>query len=107
MHSKMALAVMMNNLASRWENIRIVNVDPGPNKTKMTSGSGMPGWLVPFRNLIFSSPEKGAMKLYEAAFNQKFKEKSGVYISGNKLRAMKYALEDSGLEAILEAGKPQ
>ncbi|MEM6966443.1 MAG: SDR family NAD(P)-dependent oxidoreductase, partial [Bacteroidota bacterium] len=61
--SKLMLVVLMNHLSSTWKNVRIVSVDPGAIKTKMTAGDGMPFWLKPIRNLFFKSPEEGAQNL--------------------------------------------
>lgn len=94
MNSKMALVVLMNQLAEEWPNIRIVNVDPGPNKTKMTSGAGMPGWLKPVRNLLFAKPTKGAVKLYNGGFKERFTKKSGIYLTNNSIKPIKLQLSD-------------
>lgn len=99
MNSKFALVQLMNHLAKDWSNIRIISVDPGPNKTKMTGGSGMPAWLKPIRNVFFPKPTKGANKIYSAAFNEEFQDKSGIYISG-KIQAIKYELTDSAVEQM-------
>lgn len=82
--SKTAILLLMNDLAEKWPGIRIANVDPGPNKTKMTGGEGMPVWLLPLRNLFFPKATKGAGFLYKAAFDEKFKDQTGIYISGGK-----------------------
>lgn len=100
MESKFALVLIMNYIARKWSNIRIVSVAPGAVKTKMTSGKGMPFWLKPIRNLFFSSPEKGAEKIYKAAFNQKFVGKSGIYINGNIL-PIQYKLTDAEFNEII------
>ncbi|MEM7658447.1 MAG: SDR family NAD(P)-dependent oxidoreductase [Bacteroidota bacterium] len=86
--SKMAMTLLLNTLAEEWKGVRIATVDPGPNKTGMTSGSGMPAWLVPIRNIFFAKPIVGAKKLYKGAFDPVFQDQSGVYISGNKVKAL-------------------
>ncbi len=100
MHSKLALVLMMNYLAKQWSNIRFINVAPGSVKTKMTSGEGMPFLLKPIRNLFFSSPEKGAEKIYKAAFDEKFSDKSGIYVNGN-IKPIQFELSESEFEEIL------
>jgi len=100
LNSKFALVLLMNHLAKNWSNVRIVSIDPGSIKTKMTSGSGMPAWLKPIRNLLFSKPEKGANKIYNAAFNADFQDKSGIYISG-KIQPIQHQLTDSELEQMI------
>ena len=68
LQSKLALTLLMNDWAKSESKLKILNVTPGPTKTNMTSGSGMPWWLLPFRNLLFSKPTKGASYLYDVAF---------------------------------------
>ncbi|MEM9078761.1 MAG: SDR family NAD(P)-dependent oxidoreductase [Bacteroidota bacterium] len=99
--SKLIMVLLMNYLNSKNENLRIVNVDPGAIKTKMTAGEGMPFWLKPIRNLFFKSPKNGAQKLYDAAFNTKYDGK-GIYISGGKVKKMKIALNDKESEELLQ-----
>lgn len=99
--SKVALMLLMNHLASQWSNIRVASVDPGPNKTDMTSGSGMPGWLLPLRNLLFAGPAKGGKKLYNGAFGTQFQGQSGVYITGNKIKPVKITLSAEEVEKIV------
>lgn len=100
MKSKFAMVVLMNHLAATMENIRVVTVDPGPNKTKMTKGSGMPSLLLPFRNLIFGKPNKGAKKLYDGAFNEKFKGQNGIYITGNKVKPIQYTISEEEIKQM-------
>ncbi|MEO0790702.1 MAG: hypothetical protein AAFY36_18710 [Bacteroidota bacterium] len=94
MDSKLTLVLLMNHLSKEWKNIRVVNVDPGAIKTKMTAGEGMPFWMRPIRNLFFKSPEEGAKNLYEAAFEDESNE-SGVYISNGRARQMKIKITDA------------
>jgi NAD(P)-dependent dehydrogenase (short-subunit alcohol dehydrogenase family) len=103
LQSKLALTIWMSELSKEWSNIKIVSVDPGPNKTKMTKGSGMPNWLKPLRNLIFAKPSKGGNLLFQGAFDKRHADKSGVYLSGNKVKAMKMTLSDEH-RALLEEG---
>lgn len=101
MQSKAALLLMMNYLAKEWPQVRIVNVDPGPNKTHMTAAGGMPTWLKFVRNLMFPGPEVGGRKLYNATFNEEFKEKSGIYISWNSIHPVKNEISQQEIEQIL------
>jgi NAD(P)-dependent dehydrogenase (short-subunit alcohol dehydrogenase family) len=93
MQSKFALTLLMNDLAQEWKTIRILNVSPGANKTKMTGGDGMPFWLKPLRNLFFAKPTKGAGFLYNAAFDKKFADSTGVYIQKGKVKPLKTELK--------------
>lgn len=101
MHSKLAMTLLMNNLAKEWTNVHIKNVDPGPNKTGMTAGNGVPTLLKPFAKFFFSPPTKGAQKLYNGAFDKQFHGKSGIYITGNKAKNMKMELKTNDIDKIL------
>ena len=67
LQSKLALTLLMADLGRSWSGLRIVSVTPGPNKTGMTAGAGMPRLLKPLRSLMFAAPSKGAGLLYDAA----------------------------------------
>ena len=91
----------MNFLAGEWPGIRILSVDPGPNKPKMTAGGGVPTWIKPFRRFLFSSPDKGARLLYQATFHDQFEGLTGVYISGNKAREMKLTVSQAEIDEMI------
>ena len=92
----------MNYLNNKNENLRVISVDPGATKTKMTAGDGMPMCLKPIRNLFFKSPKEGAKKIYDAAFNEKYKGK-GVYISDGKVKDMKITLSEIEFDKLLNS----
>lgn len=100
MRSKYAMVLLMNHLAKEWPNVRIASVAPGAIKTKMTAGAGMPFFLVPIRNLFFSSPEAGADKLYQAAFDKQFANSSGIYLLKGKVRPIRHQLNAKELAEI-------
>ena len=102
LQSKLALALLMNDWAKNDHKLKVLNVTPGPNKTKMTSGSGMPMWLLPFRNLFFSKPTKGASFLYDAAFNEKFVNQTGVFIQKNKIYNFPFQLDYNTKSELLD-----
>ena len=99
--SKFMMVLLMNYLDSKNKNIRVISVNPGAIKTKMTAGDGMPFWLKPIRNLLFKSPKKGAQNLYDAAFSEKLNG-NGIYISDGKVKEMKVALNDSEYNQLLK-----
>jgi len=101
MDSKITMVTLMNHLASQYAKVRIVHVDPGAIKTKMTSGSGMPLLLKPIRNIFFKSPEYGAANLYNGAFGKDF-QNSGLYISGNKIKQIKVAINDDQIDELIQ-----
>lgn len=98
--SKLILVLLMNYLSKEEQGIRFVSVNPGAIKTKMTAGDGMPFWLRPIRNLFFSTPEKGAQHIYDAAFSLDIKG-SGIFVSEGKVRPMKYAIKEAEVETLL------
>ncbi|MEM0941648.1 MAG: SDR family NAD(P)-dependent oxidoreductase [Bacteroidota bacterium] len=100
--SKLTMVLLMNHLSENkeWSNIRLVCAYPGPIKTKMTSGDGMPFWLKPIRNLLFKSPEFGAQNLYDAALDPKYKE-SGVYLSEGKIKEMQVTIDQDEINQLL------
>lgn len=98
--SKLTLVQLMNYLDEQWDGVRIVNVDPGAIKTKMTSGDGMPFWLRPIRNLFFKSPETGARNIYDAAFNVKSSE-SGIYVTGGQVKPLRFKMSTKEVDQLL------
>lgn len=90
--SKFASVLMMNHFANENPSIRVRNVGPGANKTRMTDGKGMPLWLKSLRHVFYASPKKGAKKLYETAFGHAYRNETGVYISNWKIRPIKLKL---------------
>jgi NAD(P)-dependent dehydrogenase (short-subunit alcohol dehydrogenase family) len=104
MQSKLALALIMNKLSEEFKknNIRIVNVSPGGNKTKMTTGDEMPNWLTPIVYLFYKKPEKGARLLYDAAFKKDYKDKTGFYLQKNKIEKLKASISEEQKEELLK-----
>lgn len=99
MDSKLALVLLMNHLGGKSDTVRVVSVDPGAIKTKMTAGDGMPFWLKPIRNLLFKSPQQGAQNLYDGAFS-KAHQGSGIYVSGGRVKTVKASLRDEQVTAL-------
>ncbi|HEY5125479.1 MAG TPA: SDR family NAD(P)-dependent oxidoreductase [Ignavibacteria bacterium] len=107
MHSKLALALLMNNISDEWikDNIRIINASPGGNKTKLTKGNGMPVWMIPFRILMYKKPEYGAKLLYDAAFKEDFMDKTGVFLQNNKIQKLRIRLKNEENNELLKGLK--
>lgn len=70
--SKYAIAMAFAGLQKEFikDNIKLLVVDLGPVKTKMSQGDGLPNWLKVFRPL-FASPDKAAKKLVAIALDSK------------------------------------
>ncbi|WP_431085839.1 SDR family NAD(P)-dependent oxidoreductase [Paenibacillus sp. 8b26] len=94
--SKLALSLWTQEIApaATAEGIKIRSVCPGANKTTMTSSSGMPGYMIPIRNLIFSHPSKGASRLYEAALGE-FSEQTGIFLKKGKVTPLIFTQHSS------------
>lgn len=101
-HSKLAMTLLMRDVASTHKDMRILNVDPGALKTKMTEDKdAIPFFLKPFVKLVFKPPVEGAKKLYEAAFSAKFVGKSGVYVTGNAVKSLPLILTQEEKDQLL------
>lgn len=89
--SKMALSLWTEAIAPELalKQIEIRSACPGPNRTKMTAGPGMPRLLLLLRGLIFKAPEHGAQRLYEAAFGHP--GSSGVFLNKNRSTELRFS----------------
>lgn len=88
--SKLALSLWTNQFARNEKNgIKMRSVDPGPAKTQMSKGSGMPWFILLLRPLLFPHPREGAKNVYDAAFGE-FKNENGVFISRGRIKPLKY-----------------
>ncbi|MEM9134229.1 MAG: SDR family NAD(P)-dependent oxidoreductase [Actinomycetota bacterium] len=101
--SKLAATVIMDAFARQYPDTTFRSVEPGAVKTAMTSGDGMPRWLVPIRNLFFSSPEKGARKLYDALNATGDEYPNGVYVQAGKPRPLPADANDTVVRDALLA----
>ncbi len=105
MHSKQAIMLLMNDLAAdeSWKDVKFLSVDPGPNKTKMTQGGETP-WII--RNIFsrfFNEPEVGTQRIYNAGFDERFSEVTGVYITGDKIAPIKHEMSPVDKQKLLAA----
>ncbi len=85
--SKLALSIVTKELGDNYaiNGIVLACADPGPSKTEMTSGDGMPGLLLLIRPFIYSSPEKGAQKVFKVTQLAKSQPQTGVFFSGHQI----------------------
>jgi NAD(P)-dependent dehydrogenase (short-subunit alcohol dehydrogenase family) len=86
--SKLALTTLTNALDRTQSGPPVIlrSMDPGPNQTKMTAGSGMPRVMLWLRPLVFGRPEKGAEAIVGSALDPQFSSRSGLYIAGNRIK---------------------
>ena len=104
--SKLAVLMLMNNLAYQqsWHGVKFLSVHPGNNKTNITqSKDNMPALIKLMVRLFFKSPDFGAQRLYNAAFDERFQSMNAVYLYNDKVVEMKHNLTSEDKEKILSA----
>lgn len=102
--SKLVVMLLMNGLAKEesWKAVKFRCVHPGNNKTNMTqSKDKMPAFIKLMVRLFFKSPDFGAQRLYNAAFDDKMQSMTGVYLFDDKVIDLKAELSVSDKESVL------
>lgn len=98
--SKQAMMMLMNDMAASWEVVDFLTVNPGPNKTGMTTGSEAPA-ILKFISRFFPDPSVGSKLIYKAGFSSKFAQSNAVYITGNNVASIKSRMTDREKQALL------
>ena len=101
--SKLAAAALMSAFANEYPATTFRSGEPGAVKTPMTSGEGMPKLLVPVRNLMFSTPDKAAARLHDAATNPKYSHPNGAFVLKGKVKPLPGGAGDPAVQAALLA----
>lgn len=104
--SKLAVMLLMNDLANQqsWQGVNFLSVHPGNNKTNITqSKENMPAFIKLMVSLFFKSPDFGAQRLYNAAYDEKLQNKNAVYLFNDKVVDMKHGLTPENKNKILSA----
>ncbi len=98
-NSKEALNVLTAALARemRGEGISLRAADPGPNQTGLTKGKGTPFWMRLFYSFL-PTADKGAKKIFDAGFSQKYGSETGVFITGGKVKPLPEALTNPAFQ---------
>lgn len=101
--SKLALSSVTNALGDAFaeDGVTLVSADPGPNKTGMTVSGGMPKFLLLLRPFIYSSPEKGAHKIFDATNFAKTRSLSGAFLVGRKVKQLPESAQTDTTKAML------
>ena len=88
--SKLALALITETLAQQFMNdgVRLACAAPGPTKTTMTSGAGMPKFLLWLRPFLYSSPEQSAARIYLAYQTAQSYSTRGQFFSGKRVKPL-------------------
>ena len=97
-HSKLAATAVMSAFAHEYPEVTFLSTEPGAVKTPMTSGGGMPRWLVPIRNLFFTTPEKGGRRVYDSIEGE---YPSGAFVQGGKQRPLPANSADPAVQEAL------
>lgn len=100
-HSKLATAALMDAFSREYPSTTWRSPEPGAVKTPMTAGDGMPRWLVPIRNLFFSSPEKAALRIRSAANSPDLNGRNGIFVQNGKARPLPSNAGDPAVQADL------
>lgn len=101
--SKLALTMLTVALAEEFRSHGVIlrSVEPGAIKTSMTSGKGMPSLLLWLRPILFKSPALGGLRLYQAAFDAKYRDLSGIHIVKGKVAKVPPAATDRATQEKL------
>ena len=97
--SKEALNVITAALAPELiaDNIIIRAADPGPTKSRLTKGAGIPLWMRVFYGLL-PGADKSAKKIVDAASRTTWGDKTGIFISGQKVKSLPPALTEASFQ---------
>ncbi|MEM9775937.1 MAG: SDR family NAD(P)-dependent oxidoreductase, partial [Chloroflexota bacterium] len=85
MHSKQAVMFLMNDLATQWDGVKFLAVNPGPNKTNMTTGGNTPWFITKIASFFFNDPSVGSQLIYNAGFDPQFAQANQVFLTKNKI----------------------
>lgn len=99
--SKLAASALMVAFAEQYPATTFRTAEPGAVKTKMTTGDAMPKLLVPIRNLLFSTPDKAAKRLHDAATDPAFDAVNGAFIIKGKVQALPANATDRAVQTEL------
>ena len=103
LNSKLSLLLLMKQISDELQRdgIRVINVSPGGNKTKLSMGKGMPIWLVPIVRLFYKSPQHGADLLYKAALDEQHRSKTQIYLQNNMVKEIRCSISDDQISELL------
>lgn len=101
--SKLALAVVTRLLAPEFasDDVGLACATPGPVKSEMTRGGGMPTVLRLLAPLLFRSPAQGASKLFSAL--DRARSEPGSFFDGSRIRELPAFTLSETLQAELVA----
>ena len=108
-NSKLALSAVTNWLGESYaeDGIAMISADPGPNKTTMTAGPGMPGFVRLLRPFLHGSPDRGARHLFDALAQARVMAPGTFFTKGRATRLPSLAYEAIAVEPVLELCRAQ
>ena len=101
MQSKQAMMMLMNDMATSWDGVEFLTVNPGSNKTDMTRNGDAPAIITRFLSRFFGDPAVGSQRIYQAGFDPKFADVNAVYITNNKVAQIKHGMTADQKQALL------
>ena len=99
--SKQAVMLLLNNLADEMSPVKFVAVNPGPNKTEMSTGAETPFFIKMIARFFFHEAEVGSQRVYNAGFDQRFSAENRAFITDDKVLPIKHAMTTAQKEALL------
>ncbi len=99
--SKQAVMLLMEELSRQWPEVDFVSVNPGANKTKMTTGSATPGFVKVLARLFFSDPKVGTQRIYDAAFDARFAGLHDASVSNDRVVPTRVPLSGADRETLI------
>ncbi|MBH0082756.1 SDR family NAD(P)-dependent oxidoreductase [Salinibacterium sp. SWN167] len=101
MQSKQAAMLLLNDITESWPGVTFVTVDPGSRRTDMTRNGDAPAIITKFLSRFFGDPAVGSQRIYDAGFAEQFTGASAVYITGNKIAAVRHGMNVEQKQALL------
>ena len=98
--SKLALILLMKELAAEHPRVLFRSVNPGPNKTKMTGSEGVPLLVKLLRPFLFKDPSYGGGLLFDAAFSAEVGEATGVYLDRGQQRSVSRRISEKERSSV-------
>ena len=101
--SKLAISLMTRSLAADYarDGVHLVSVNPGPNRTKMSMGPGMPEALAKTAAESFPGPEIGAGRIVRGLTMALSGQVNGAYLMNDEVADLQRDEQEPELLAFL------
>ena len=104
--SKLALVLASSCLSTLYPDSRVISVDPGSNRTKMTLGNKAPLILRIAAMLFFSDPRVGAERVMDAIFSKDITSGTHITPKGRTRDMERYKILESYINLQIKKGFP-